>query len=294
MWFVYALLCAMSLSTTDAFCKRTLSTSSTYVVAWVRWAYSLPFLLPLLLFIDIPQLDRQFWLAVAINIPLEIAAILLYIQALKVSPLSLTVPFLALTPVLLIPTSFLILGESVTRGSFIGILLVSFGAYMLNISSTAEGKARGLIGSFAEPFRAVSREKGSLLMIVVAAIYSVTSVFVKIAIQHSSPIFFVVFYLTVLSLALSFIVIVKEREGLFYAIRHPEEFLHIGAFNGLMFLFHFIALKSAAVSYVISVKRTSMIFSVLYGWAWFGERGVIERLVGATIMALGVALIAFS
>jgi len=294
MWFVYALLSAVSLSTTDAFCKRTLSTSSTYVVAWVRWAYSLPFLLPLLFFIEIPQLDRQFWLAVVINIPLEIAAILLYTKALKISPLSLTVPFLALTPVLLILTSFLIIGEYVTKAGLIGIILVSIGAYMLNISSAAEGKDFGLFGRFAEPLRAVSREKGSLFMIAVAAIYSVTSVFGKIAIQHSSPIFFAVFYMAVLSLALFFVVIVMDREGLFYALRHPEKFLHIGIFDALMTVFHFTALKRAEVSYVISVKRTSMIFSVLYGWAWFGESGVMERLTASTIMALGVALIAFS
>jgi len=294
MWFVYALLSAVSLSTTDAFCKRTLSTSSTYVVAWVRWFYSLPFLLPLLLFIEIPQLDRQFWLAVVINIPLEIAAILLYTQALKISPLSLTVPFLSLTPVLLILTSFLIIGEFVTMGGLVGILLVSIGAYMLNISSAVEGKDTGLIGRFAEPIKTISREKGSLFMIAVAAIYSVTSVFGKIAIQHSSPIFFAVFYMVVLTLALFFIVFVMDRKGLFYSIRHPEKFLHIGAFDALMIIFHFTALKRAEVSYVISVKRTSMIFSVFYGWAWFEEKGVIERVVGSTIMALGVALIAFS
>jgi drug/metabolite transporter (DMT)-like permease len=43
---------------------------------------------------------------------------------------------------------------------------------------------------------------------------------------------------------------------------------------------------------MISVKRTSLIFSVIYGRLLFGEERMKERLAGATLMAGGVALIA--
>ena len=45
------------------------------------------------------------------------------------------------------------------------------------------------------------------------------------------------------------------------------------------------------VAYMISVKRTSLIFSVLYGWLVFKEEHIRERLLGCMVMVIGVALI---
>jgi drug/metabolite transporter (DMT)-like permease len=42
---------------------------------------------------------------------------------------------------------------------------------------------------------------------------------------------------------------------------------------------------------MISIKRTSSIFSVLYGHFLFKEKNIRERLIGAIIMLVGAALI---
>ena len=182
LWFYLALASAITLSMTDALAKVALKESGAFVVAWVRWAFAAPFLLLILPFIDIPELDNTFWLVTIVAIPLEIAAIILYTQAIKVSPLSLTIPFLALTPVFLIVTSFLFLGEFPDSSGLAGIMLIAFGAYMLNLKSRREG--------LLAPFKAIAREPGSLMMIGVALIYSITANLGKIALLHSSPLFF--------------------------------------------------------------------------------------------------------
>lgn len=52
------------------------------------------------------------------------------------------------------------------------------------------------------------------------------------------------------------------------------------------------ALTMAIVPYVIAVKRLSAVFGVLLG-AWiFKERGLSERLFGASLMVAGVFFIA--
>ena len=54
------------------------------------------------------------------------------------------------------------------------------------------------------------------------------------------------------------------------------------------------AINLTLVAYVVSVKRTSAIMSVLFGYFIFKERGIKERLIGATIMIIGVLLIVLS
>ena len=48
-------------------------------------------------FIKMPPLDTTFFSATAIAIPIDIIALILYQRAIKISPLSLTLPFLAFT-----------------------------------------------------------------------------------------------------------------------------------------------------------------------------------------------------
>ena len=54
------------------------------------------------------------------------------------SPLSLTVPYLAFTPVLLIFTSYILLGETLAAQGIAGVMVVTLGGYFLQ-SGNADG-----------------------------------------------------------------------------------------------------------------------------------------------------------
>ncbi|MCK5287396.1 MAG: DMT family transporter, partial [Thermodesulfovibrionia bacterium] len=133
MWVIYSLLTAFLFATSDALTKHALASRDEYLVAWARLLFSLPVLFICLMFIEMPSLDRTFWLATFCALPLEISAIILYTKALKISPISLSVPFLALTPIFLIFTSYLVLGEKVSLGGGVGIFLIAAGSYSLNL-----------------------------------------------------------------------------------------------------------------------------------------------------------------
>ncbi len=94
-WFIYAFVCALSLATADALSKKALDDNKDpYIVAWVRTGYAAPFIAVIIPFIDIPTLDGVFYMATFAAVPLDIVALLLYMKAIKISPLSLTLPFL--------------------------------------------------------------------------------------------------------------------------------------------------------------------------------------------------------
>lgn len=285
MWVIFALISAFTLATSDALTKKALKDSNEYLAAWFRLFFSLPLLVVILLFIPMPQLDKEFFRAFFIALPVEIITIILYIKALKVSPLSLTLPFLALTPVFLIFISYFIVGEKVSFWGDTGIFLIAAGSYILNISEIKKG--------FFEPFRAVTKEKGSVFMICVALLYSFTASFGKKAIEHSSPLFFAVTYFIALTVFFAPIALWMARNDLknFIIEKQFRGLFLPGIFYAVMAASHMLAMKLTKVAYMISVKRLSLIIGIMYGYFLFKEENIRERLLGAILMFIGFVIV---
>ncbi len=286
MWIIYSLLTAFTFATSDALTKRILVSRDEYFVAWVRLLFSLPVFFISLLFIEIPYLNKTFWLATICALPLEITAIILYTKALKVSPISLTMPFLALTPLFLIVMSFFILGERVTLKGGIGIFLMAIGSYALNLHKIRQ--------TILEPVKAIFREKGCVLMITVAFIFSITSSLGKMAIENSSPIFFGSFYFILVTFFFTPIAMGKNKGKISIAKKEIIPLIPVGITYSMMILFHMLAMSLSNVAYMISIKRTSLLFSILYGHFLFKEEKIAEKVLGSIIMFLGFVLIVFS
>jgi drug/metabolite transporter (DMT)-like permease len=282
-WILLSLVAAVSLATADALTKKYFSSLHPLEMGLVRMGYALPWLVPVLLFIPWPKLDLTFWIVLSISLPLEILALVCYMKALKVSPLSLSLPFLAFTPAFVILTGWLILGEKLSAGGFCGLILIVIGSYGLNLSMART--------SFWSPLKAIFEEPGSRLILLVSLLYSFTSTLGKLALIHSSPIFFAVIYYFFLTLILSslfpFIIGNKSR----HLLKKPRLGLLVGAVQALLIMSHLWAISMVQAAYMLSVKRTSLLFGVLYGAWWFQEVKIKERLVGAVIMMIGVILI---
>ncbi len=285
LWVFLALGAALSLATSDALTKRAVKGEDEYLVAWCRLLFTLPLLGVLWFFIEIPPLDRTFYKAFFLSLPLEVITVFLYIKALKQSPLGLTLPFLSLTPLFLIISSFIIAGEGVSMKAVAGILLISAGGYTLNAHTASL--------SVMEPLRAIFRERGSLYMITVAFIYSITSSLGKVAIEHSSPLFFGITYFSVLTIIITPLSLWLGRGRLkdFISRGSYKKLFLPGLLYGLMIVFHMLSLDLTKVSYMISVKRLSLLIGVIYGHLFFKERHFKERLLGTILMLAGFVLI---
>lgn len=289
MWFVYSILTGFLIATSSCIAKLIMRGNDEYVVGWLRLIFAFPLFLILLLLIQIPELDHIFYKTILILIPFEILAYILILRAVKVSPLSSIMPFLAITPALVIITSSIILGERLSTIGIIGILLVVIGGYVLNI----EAVRIGILG----PVKAILKERGSRYMIAAASIFSLTSVLGKQAISHSSPVFFAAVYFPIITLFLTPIILLRYKKGLFRINSFKKNF-YFFLLSGLLFvlanLFHCLAISMTAAAYMIAVKRSSIFFGVIYGALVFKESNIRERLSGASIMFLGIILISLA
>ncbi len=287
-WLALALLCALSLAAADAFTKKWLGRHGAAELVMVRFGLAAVLLIPWL-FAHPPTLPAApFWLWVGTALPLEVLAMVLYVLAIRDNPLADTLPYMAFTPVFASLIGWLLLGEQISAHGLAGVLLVTLGAYTLNLNHACRADPR----TWLAPFFAIYRQRGSRLMLAVALIYSVTSVQGKGAMQYMAGIEFGAFYFVLLG-ALTFGVFAwREPASVRILLKPPPAAILVAALMAAMVVTHFLALEKIQTAYMIAVKRTSILFGILFGALLFGDRRLPQHLAAGSVMVAGVALIA--
>ncbi len=281
-WAVLAFLTAFFESAKDVLGKRSLRSADPVLVAWAWRFCALPFLLPFVALTGVPPIGPDFGWALLVGGGLNVVTSIAYMRAIQLSDLSITVPMVAFTPLFLLVTSPLILGETPDARGILGVLLIVAGTYLMKVKERAAGL-------FA-PFRALWREPGPRWMLAVALIWSITANVDKVGVQSSSPIFWS-FAINLFIAAALLPVLLFTRRSAPLSVRSAWGLLALGGAGALTTLCQMAAISVALVPYVISVKRTSIVLAVVWGWLLFAEQGVRERLGGAALMLAGVVLI---
>ena len=282
-WLILGIFTAFFEAVKDVFGKQNLKKSDEYVVAWSLAFFSVIFLTPWVIYTGIPELNTQFWFSLLIGGSINAVTTLLYIKAIKVSDLSLTVPLVALTPLFMLLTSPLIVGEYPNFFDYIGILLIVAGSYLLNIKEKSQG--------YLAPFKALLNEPGPKFMLIVAFLWSITSNFDKIGVKNSSPIFWLFSLFGTMTILLLPVLLQKTPNPSRKIIKQLPMLAAMGFFNAIGVLCQMQALTLTLVVQVIAIKRTSVLMGVLFGHFIFKEKDIQQRLLGAGIMILGVFFI---
>ncbi|MFO8054554.1 MAG: DMT family transporter [Bacteroidales bacterium] len=282
-WFWLALLTALCEALKDVFSKHNLKSISPYIIALAMRLFSVPLLLPVLFFIEIPDLGDKFWLALCVGGSMNVFITILYLKAIQYSDLSVTVPMVTFTPMFLLITSPLIVGEFPGYYGIAGILCIVLGSYMLNIHTVRKG--------FFAPFKALIKDKGPRYMLGVAFLWSITANIDKVGIQNSGPVFWVISISVFLAIGMLLVVLLLAKKHLKQIKTKALALFPVALFSALTLVFQMLAIQITLVAYVISIKRTSALMVVVLGVLLFKEKGFSQRITGAIIMLAGVMLI---
>jgi len=293
LWLFLALGTAFFEAVKDVLSKRQLNScpeaslfsksGDEYLLAWAYNAFGLPLSGAYLWWSGVPQIGEGFFLALAAGVGLNLIAVPLYMRAIKASDLSLTLPMLTFTPLFMLGTSPVMLGEFPGFWGGLGMFLIIAGAYAMHVGRGG----RGLLA----PFRALRDEPGPRIMLFVALLWSVAANLDKIGLVNSSPAFWLFSSFCVTSLGLLPMVLLKSHQPLAKLRRNFPGLLLIGLTGTLALILQMWALTMTLAVYVISIKRISVVFGVLFGHFVFQEQGLARRLVCAVLMVAGVALI---
>ncbi len=315
-WTLPALLAAL-LAALDATLLRRLAGDlpPARMVAYpVFW--SLPPFLALLAVRGVPDLPAPFWLATLAAVPVNMAGHLCTAWAVRLSPVSRTVPYLCFSPVFVVVHEYLLLGVAPRPAGVAGVLLVVAGSWVLN-AGRAEPHAHvasGLAARILRPFRTLVVERGARVMLGVALLWGLGSVLNRQMVLYAPPavaggVFFAIYGPAMLA-GLMLLGGVRPR----MLVDRPLRGAAMGAVLFLAAYVHFTAISLTTAANMIAVKRLDGVFAVLFDRLsdWRAGRlrgrrtarrdGAVDRrgegraardgrLPGAALMAAGAALV---
>ena len=282
IWFFLSLTAALSIAARDVSIK-TYEDLDPPEIAILELFWALPYFFIGCFLIEIPPLDQTFWLTFVISIPLNILAYVLYLYALKISPLSLSIPFLAFTPAFMILTGFFILAETINIWGGLGIGLIVAGGYILHFKKTQR--------NFLAPFSSFLHEKGSWFMLIVAILFAFAAVIGKKAILHSSPLFFSYFFFLTFNITVLTGLLLGRRNNWQKIIHNSPKGLWLGTLLMIHISFHGLAIAISTAVYMVAVKRSSILFTVLLSWLLLKETDIRYRGFGTLLMFIGMLFI---
>lgn len=231
----------------------------------------------------IPEIGPGYWLPAVTSLALNVFSNLAFVHALRLSPLSVTVPLLSLTPVFTALLGIPLLGERPAPLQLVGILLVVAGAFALHWPVWG-------------PVRATSRggdQRGALLVVAVAFCWSLTIPLDKLAVESSNA----PFHATALCAGIGLVVL-----AILAAQRRLGELADVGRARGafaltlggsvLALALQYIAFRFVWVSLIETVKRSvGNLSALVMGRVLFGEPVTPRKVVALLLMAAGVALV---
>ena len=215
------------------------------------------------------------------SIAINVAANLLFVYAVKVSPLSLTVPFLAFAPIFAALIGIPLLDEMPTTMAWFGIALVVVGAFVL-----MHVKGLSLV-------RSLTHERGSALMVVVAALWATGTVVDKAALGHAATaIHGLVSTAGVGVVLFAWLALQRELPSLRRARSSPGLSVMLVGSAAAAYGFQLLALPLIWVGVFEAVKRAvGLILSVVFGRVLFAESITAQKWLGIAIMVVGTVLV---
>ena len=250
--------------------------------------FSALLLLPTLFFFPFPdsfslqEVFLIFWVVLLSTISTTTS-----LQAVKYGEISVVWPIGSLALPLLLVTSYIFTGEVPNSAGYIGVGIIFLGLYFL------EGNLKK---GFFSPFRAMFQDRGAKAMMLTTIIQSITAPLDKLWIEAYGIVPWI-FLTSIFSIPLmmGYMYMTKKEISLklYTQVNYLKKVGILSIVMGGWLLLQMLALKLTLVIYVISLKRTSGMISVLFGWLIFKERDIAKKFFASALMFLWILVIFF-
>ncbi|MFO7821490.1 MAG: EamA family transporter [Lentisphaeria bacterium] len=288
MWFIFALASAFFAAVNRTLIKSAGRTAGDSAIVFARSAFGAIPAVALLFVVPIPSIPPKFFVFIFCACSTDVIALLCMSRSLRLASMQRAVPLLSFTPVFLLVTGVLLLNESPSLQGLVGVVVTVTGSYLLS--------SKGTRMRIWEPFVLLIKEPGARYMLVAAACFSVAGPFFKKAVLSTSPYFTMSVSLPLSTFLLVSVHLLRGRH--FSTLLPKKENLAVMIGLGLgvvgVALSTNFAFELGLISYVVSIKRLSILISLIMGAVIFHERNLKEHLIPATIMVAGACIIALS
>ena len=279
------LACAVFFAASDYFRKVAADTIPPVMLLTVFVAGQVPLLGAWLMASESLRLTTDYWPIGLITAVTGLFANLFFIMAVRVSSLSLTVPILALIPVLTTVFGAVALNEIPTGQQIAGIVLSVGGLFWLYLPDDNP--------TFWAVVQRFGRDTGARYMLLVALLWSATAPLDKISMRLSSPATHAFIQVCLISGTLIIYLIAFKRMSTFTMVRHafkPAALASLSA--GVAYGCQLVAYQLTLIGIVESLKRViGLLSALILGRILLHEPMTKHKLTGIALMAAGVPLI---
>jgi uncharacterized membrane protein len=206
-------------------------------------------------------------------------------RAYETGNISSLYPLTVLSPIFIPIWAFLLLSESISLLTAIGILLSVVGAVCINLRSASLQEFKKLF-QFHRDYRGVRFALGA------SFVYSFGAIFDKARIAFfplATYLSVILFFMTV---NMAFYCRFSERDRLTALVRdHWKPGLLGGIALYLSFLFFRVALKEVFVSLAVPVRQVAIVFAILLGILFLKEEIKASNFAGSLMIILGIILV---
>ena len=211
----------------------------------------------------------------------------LFLKALSISELGLSIPLLSFSPLFSTILSSMILDENLQKLQYFGIGLIICGTMILYSRSFS-------IPDVFKSLTYIAQNKGARYMILVSLIWSLTPILDKICFKYSS----MNIHGFIQSLGMLAILIIINRKSFLddlLSIKESSFIICITMFIGtIATILQFFAISLTFVSIMESIKRSvGQVFSVILGTICFDEKITYQKILGVIILTFGVFVILY-
>ena len=288
MWFYLALLSAFFGAISNIARRTHGSLARPAELSWWSLLFGMPLGIGLVLVSNKPIYTSHAFLLPAITAGvINTLASVLQFRAYRLSDASIVSPIANFLPILLVMTSFVMLGVAPNVGGLVGILFVVAGVYYSSVNGRHD---------LFHPIQQMFKNPGSRAMLGTVALWSITNNLEKISLRSASPAFLTVMQAGIMFTILSVYLLIRPRQR---RLKHGEQVIkkwgwHIAAIAVFALLAAFFQMQAMALvnpSYVLSVKRLDVLFTVVFAGLFLHEKHILKRFKGAIIAVIGVAII---
>ena len=287
MWFLYSLTFAFITSISTIIAKRIMRELDEYLYLAIASVFTAPFLfLSVVYFYELPKVDEIFIRSVLISSTIGTFAAIFAYRAIKISEISLISPISAFNPVFTTLISFAVLGEVVSTKRGMGIIVICLGAYLLELSKSN--------GDLLKPIKALLTNKGVQLSLAAYFLWAITPIFEKTAIQHTfpqTPPFVALVGMAVTGTVFSVLSMKNSRIYFRRAKKFIPLFFLLGILGGIGLTSAMLAFSLTNLGFATAIFKLSILFTVIFGWLFFKEKNIKDRLLGSIVMLVGVFLL---
>lgn len=251
----------------------------------------------------VPHVTAKFWLPFAVTAGLNVVMARWHVAALKWEDASIVTPLAATMPMFVIVMSWVLLREWPTFYGRIGIFLVACGSYILALRGSNVALPPLLIRMvsvrfhkhlifYGAPWLRLLSSRGARLALFCAYLGAIAVNFDKLATLNSSPMLFTGSVFGVVALSTYGW---SKSCGQWDSLEKKcfGKLLLLGLFIGLYTIILNAGYFFGIVPYVGTLKRTQILWTVLFAGLFLGEKHALIRFVGAMIIFTGAVLIAF-